>query len=380
MKPSQLLKRCEMNRRKFLLQLGVIASATLPTNLTETGAQVRRRTRIAIAGEQFLINGRLTYKGRSWRGHKIEGLLMNARLVQGIFDDRNPNTQTRWAYPDTKRWDAERNTREFIAAMPDWRRHGLLGFTLNLQGGSPEGYSKEQLWHNSAFESDGSLRLDYLNRLARILDRADELGMVAILGYFYFGQDERLKNEAAILRGTREATEWLLAKGYSNVLVEIANECDLAAYDHAIIKAPRIHELLRVVGETTRGGRRLLVGTSFRGGSIPTANVVEASDFLLIHGNGVTDPARIATMVEETRKVKGYKQMPILFNEDDHFDFERPVNNMIQAVGQRASWGYFDPGMNNYDDGFQCPPVNWKINTPRKKAFFDLLKEMTGAK
>src|SRR5262249_61415254 len=84
----------------------------------------------------------------------------------------------------------------------------------------PEGYSQGQPWHNSAFESDGSLRPGYLNRLGRILDRADELGMVAIVGYFYFGQDERLKNEAAVLRGTRDATEWLLSKGYTNVLVE----------------------------------------------------------------------------------------------------------------------------------------------------------------
>jgi hypothetical protein len=304
---------------------------------------------------------------------------MNARVVQGIFDDLNPDTRSRWSYPDTGKWDPERNVREFIAAMTDWRRHGLLGFTLNLQGGSPEGYSREQLWRNSAFETDGSLRRDYLNRLERILDRADELGMVAIVGYFYFGQDERLKNEAAVIRGTREATEWLLSKGYTNVLVEVANECDSPGYDHVILTARRIHELLTLVRETTRDGRRLLVGTSFRGGSIPTANVVEVSDFVLIHGNGVTESTRIAKMVEETRIAPGYRPMPILFNEDDHFDFERPLNDFTQAVSRHASWGYFDPGMSNYKDGYQCPPVNWNINTPRKKAFFDLLMEITGA-
>ena len=240
--------------------------------------------------------------------------------------------------------------------------------------------SMSQLWHNSAFESDGSLRPAYLNRLARILDRADELGMVAIVGYFYFGQDERLKNEAAVLRGTHDATEWLLSKGYTNVLVEVANECDVSRYDHAILRAPRIHELLALVRETTSRGRsRLLAGTSFGGGSVPTANVVAASDFLLIHGNGVTEPARIAAMVEETRNVRGYRPMPILFNEDDHFDFERPVNNLTQAISRYASWGYFDPGLSNYKDGYQCPPVNWTINTPRKKAFFDLLREIRGA-
>jgi hypothetical protein len=70
--------------------------------------------------------------------------------------------------------------------------------------------------------------------------------------------------------------------------------------------------------------------------------------------------------------------MPILFNEDDHFDFERPINNLTQAISRYASWGYFDPGASNYQDGYQCPPVNWRINTPRKRAFFDLLKEITG--
>ena len=117
-----------------------------------------RKTEVSIDRDAFRINGELTYPHVTWRGHKIEGLLLNARMVQGIFDDRNPQTVSHWNYPDTGKWDAERNTREFLAAMPEWRRHGLLAFTINLQGGSPEGYSKDQPWHNSAIEADGSLR------------------------------------------------------------------------------------------------------------------------------------------------------------------------------------------------------------------------------
>src|SRR6185436_7707765 len=153
-----------------------VVSAVLLVALRTTGA-----TAVSIAGDEFHINGKPTYASRVWNGHKIEGLLLNARLVQGIFDDLNTNTVSRWAYPDTGKWDAERNTREFIAAMPEWRRHGLLAFTLNLQGGSPEGYSKSQPWENSAFDDAGSLRADYLARLERIVRRADELGMIVIL-------------------------------------------------------------------------------------------------------------------------------------------------------------------------------------------------------
>jgi hypothetical protein len=82
--------------------------------------------------------------------------------------------------------------------------------------------------------------------------------------------------------------------------------------------------------------------------------------------------------VRQCRKLKGYRPMPILFNEDDHFDFDRPRNNMTAAVGEYASWGYFDPGESDYRNGYQCPPVNWGINTPRKRAFFSSLARMTG--
>jgi hypothetical protein len=320
-----------------------------------------RRTVVSIVGDAFHVDGRPTYPGT-----KVEGLLLNSRMVQGCFDDLNPETVKRWAYPDTGRWDAERNVREFLAAMPEWRRRGLNSFTINFQGGSPEGYSKTQPWENSAFEPDGALRPAYLDRLGRILDKADELGFVVIVGVFYFGQDERLKDEAAVLKAFDGALEWL--SGRKNVLIEANNECNVR-YDHAILKPERIHELI----ERARK-RGFLAGTSYGGGTIPKENVVRSSDFLLLHGNGVADPAKIAEMVRKTRAVPGYRPMPILFNEDDHFDFEKPTNNFLAAVGERAGWGYFDPGKNDYQDGYQSPPVRWDLNTERKQSFFKLLE------
>jgi hypothetical protein len=72
--------------------------------------------------------------------------------------------------------------------------------------------------------------------------------------------------------------------------------------------------------------------------------------------------------------------MPILFNEDDHFDFDKPDNNMLAAVSEYASWGYFDYRMRGegFDEGYQSIPVNWGISSERKRGFFRLLREMTG--
>jgi len=310
---------------------------------------------------------------------KIEGLLLNSRMVQGIFDDQNPETESLWAYPDTKKWDRDRNTSEFVKNMKKWRSHGLLSFTINMQGGSPQGYSQSQPWHNSAYNSDGSLKPDYMARLKKILDRADKLGMVPILGLFYFGQDERLADENAVRAAVDNVMEWLAGQNYRNVLIEINNECNIR-YDHEILKPERVHELINIVRNKETDGFRFYAGTSYGGGFIPLPNVVQASDFILLHGNGVSNPDDILKMVRNTRQVEGYTPKPVLFNEDDHFDFDKENNNFISTLKGYASWGYFDFRMKgeSFEDGYQSVPTDWGINSARKRGFFNLLREVTG--
>ena len=149
-------------------------------------------------------------------------------------------------------------------------------------------------------------------------------------------------------------------------------------YEHPILTPPRISELITQAKQRAGDEPRLYVGASFRGNAIPADNVIAASDFLLLHGNGVSEPERIAQMVDETRAQPSYRPMPILFNEDDHFDFDQPANNFVAALSRYASWGYFDPGENNYRDGYQSVPVNWGLSTPRKQSFFTFAKEVAG--
>src|ERR671913_176221 len=105
-----------MDRRTF------IAMAALSALYPVRARAQTRKTALTIKGDAFLIDGRPTYAGRMFNGKRVEGLLMNIRAVQGIFDDLNPETAARWVYPDTKKWDPDRNTKEFTAAMPEWRR------------------------------------------------------------------------------------------------------------------------------------------------------------------------------------------------------------------------------------------------------------------
>ncbi len=345
-------------------------------------------TTVAIQGDVFLIDGEVANQGRTIRGVDVSGLLMNSRMINGIFDDLNAESREQWAYPDTGTWDAERNVTEFIEAMPAWRAAGLDAFTVGIQGGSPQGYSKEQPWDSSGFTPEGHLREAFADRLSRIISEADRLGLVVIVDLFYFGQEARLDGDDAVRRATREAVQFILDGGWRNVIVEIANECNLHRLyaKNTILRSDRIHELIELAQSIDADGRRLLVSSSFAAyDPIVTPEVLQCADWILLHGNGERFHGRLGDMVQQVREHPQYEPKPIMFNEDDHFDFADESNHLMDAIRAKASWGYFDPGSvttsppqptyGNYVDGYQAVPINWGINTDLKKSFFEVLTQ-----
>ena len=101
---------------------------------------------------------------------------------------------------------------------------------------------------------------------------------------------------------------------------------------------------------------------------------------MLLHGNGAPSPKTIGQMIDQTRALDGYHGQPIVFNEDDHYEFDQPENDMLAAIRGGASWGYFDFRRKGeaIENGFQSVPVDWKIDSARKRAYFDLLQKITG--
>ncbi|WP_179378057.1 hypothetical protein [Jannaschia marina] len=354
-------------------------------------------TKVSIEGEAFLIDGTPTHAGQSWKGHRVEGLLFNNRAVQALFDDENPETAQQWAYPDTGTWDPERNLAEFCAALPEWKAYGCDAVTINLQGGMPITRTETvQPWLNTAFAPDGSLKPAYTDRLHRLLAAADAAGVVVIVGYYYFGQDKYLTDEAAVKAGVIAATDWLLDSGFENLLIEINNECDIPHYRHAILGPDRVQELIALAKSRMTADRAIPTATSFAGGAyhmgfwddghrdmsdlgalergIPTDTVLEVSDFALVHTNEM-NMANTREVVHRTRDRAAFRAapMPLVINEDSVC-----VTNLFAAAEVYAPWGYYDQGENNYSDGYQSVPVNWSINTPNKRAFFDAVAEVTG--
>jgi len=75
-----------MQRRSFLKLAGAVPALA---------AAQSGRTEVSIRGDEFFISGKPTYAGRTYRGMRIEGLLMNVRAVQATFDDLNPATRSK---------------------------------------------------------------------------------------------------------------------------------------------------------------------------------------------------------------------------------------------------------------------------------------------
>jgi hypothetical protein len=278
------------------------------------------RTVVSIRDGRWQINGELTY-----RGSRCEGLMMNVRMVNAVFEDRHK--------PD---FDPEANTARFLAHLPDYAAHGVVAFTLCLQGGMP-GYEGAL---NSAFEPDGSLRAPYLARVERVIEAADRLGLVVILGCFYQRQDQVLLDEEAVRNAVVNVASWVRDSGFRNVVLEIANEHDHDGFDHRLIHTVEGElELIRLAKRTAPG---LLVSVSGLGHGRAAEPLAAASDFILIHFNSTPlaeIPARI-TALEKHRK-------PIVCNEDDKVG-RVGADAAELCVAHKASWGLMEEKINQH--------------------------------
>jgi len=312
-------------------------------------ATASTKTWLALLDGRWYLNGRVTHPGA-----RAEGLLMNARMVNGIFEDRNAKTCP-------KGFDPDANTAALIAAIPDYVKHGVRAFTLCLQGGMP-GYEGAR---NSAFEPDGSLRPDYLKRVERVIRAADAAGAAIILGCCYQRQDQVLKDADAVRAGVANVARWVRESGFGHVAIEIANEFGHGGFNHKLLRTPQgIAELIRLARETAPG---LLVSASGLGGGTCHAEVCEAADFILIHFNS-TPVAEIPKRVQALRRYK----KAIVCNEDDKVGNEG-ARAAEAATAARCSWGLMLSKINQYF------PLEFK-GASDDAAIYARLKDLTTAR
>lgn len=309
------------------------------------------RTTLSIQDDKFLINGKLTYSEYPNCPKEYHGRLMNARFIQGVFDDKS----------DVKRFDrfgkvfsAEKNTDDLIHALPKWYEVGLRAFTVGFQGGGTCYTIDSNTIDNNAFSTDGMLLdSEYLNRMKRIIMAADEIGMVVIVSLFYGFQVRHFADDRAVMQAVKTASNWLRDEAFTNVMIEIANEQDIEPYQMypVLYDEKGISQLLQIARRESGG---IPVGCSTTDKYF-SYEIAKQSDVILVHGNNMTRQ-EFYNYISKAKSIKPLR--PIVCNEDS-----QALSQMDVALDAGISWGYY----NNMTK--QEPPVDWGI-TKGEDAFF----------
>ena len=310
-------------------------------------------TRIGIRGDDFTINGELTYGEINDGNPRAHGLLMNARFIQGIFDDKEgPERFTRFGWDE---WDPEKHTDNLIAALPDWYRYGLRAITVGFQGGMPVFTIDNSTIRCNPFGPDGrNLDPAYAGRMDRLIRGADRAGIVVIVSFLYGSQCRFLKDGRAVRNAVTTAARFLKDGEYNNVLIEVANEQDVNAFKiHPIVYYAEGEAILIDLARNESGG---IPSSCSSIGKLVHPEIAEASDYILIHGNQADNRTILYNLVCEARLRSAGK--PVVCNEDSqrHGMFE-------VAIKTHSSWGYY----NNFTK--QEPPADWSV-TKGEDTFF----------
>lgn len=191
---------------------------------------------------------------------------------------------------------------------------------------------------NSAFNRDGSLRECYLRRVRKVIEACDRAGAVVILGCYYQRQDQRLADEQAVRAGVVNVANWIREAGFTNVVLEVANELGHGGFDHAILKSPEQH--VGLIRAAKQAHPQLLVSTSGLGDGAAAERLAEVCDFLLIHFNNT----RLDDIPQRIAALKKYRK-PIFCNEDDKIGADGARAARL-CVEHGASWGLMQEQVN----------------------------------
>ncbi len=265
-----------------------------------------------------------------------EGLLMNVRMVNSVFEDRGAKIPEKLTI-----FNPRENADSFIAKIPEYVNSGVNAFTISLQGGFP-GYEGAI---NTAFNPDGSMREGYLKHVEKVIRVCDTNKAAVILSCFYQRQHSHfsaLKGKESIENALKNTVAWITERKFTNVVLEVSNEYRHGGYrnwpdgDWLMSEAGQV-ELIQLAKQQNSS---LLVSTSGMGTGKLEEPLIAAADFLLIHFNNTS----LNDYRERIKALKKYKK-PIVCNEDDKLK-QAGAMALSLSVLNGCSWGYMNSAKN----------------------------------
>ncbi len=298
--------------------------------LTADGEEMIKRMFTWALGWQYL-----TFSGTSTlldgatinAGSNAEGMVMNARMVQATVDHTD----------QVATWDADQNTADFIAALPDYRLHGLNAITINCQGGLYR-RSAGETYDAGAFNSDGSIKTAHSARIVDAVNAMLTEGIIPVIGIFYFRQDQVLTDITAVNNAVANV-ETMLAEYKPFVILEVINEASHSLVDFTELNENNVNTY---VDDLVTNG--WFATFSMTPGSIPSLSQQSNGQIVFLHGNNRT-AAQIGSMASSAISTHS---KPVMFNEDGPSDSSSSyttteyIDHLQAAIAEGVGWGYYD--------------------------------------
>jgi hypothetical protein len=117
-------------------------------------------------------------------------------------------------------------SKRLIENLDSMKSYGIHSVNISLQGA--------RTGSANAFNSDGTLKSEYVNRLENILNALADRNMVGVVTYFYQARDQELDGDDAVRVAVVDAT--LVLKPWRNVWLYTINEWYHDGFDQPIIK------------------------------------------------------------------------------------------------------------------------------------------------
>lgn len=289
------------------------------------------KTIVSVKGDKWYFNDKILNEDSP-----AEGLLMNVRMVNSVFEERGDKMPAEF-----KGFDAEKNTDEFISRIPEYVSSGVNCFTICLQGGAP-GYEGAV---NTAYNPDGSLRKEYMDRVARVIRTADENNAAIILTCFYQRQHSHfsaLTGKESIKTALKNTVNWIKKNKFRNVIFEVSNEYRHGGYRNWIdgkwIASTKGQVELMQLARSVYP--ELLIGTSGMGDARLVDSLAMTADYITIHFNSTS-------LEDYAQKIKDMKKWgkPVICNEDDKLA-AAGASACLLSVLNGCGWGFMHSRLN----------------------------------
>jgi hypothetical protein len=234
---------------------------------------------------------------------------------------------------------SDTTTNDLIHQLDNYKEFGINTVSVYFQGsrfGNIKGYNR-----------DGSLNPIYANRMAKIIEAADDRGMVVLVGCLYWGNSQGKWEEwkqAEANAAVANTVKWLGDKNYRNVFIDVDNEG----------MAQRIKNFnnRQMVLAGKSADSSILIATNFKGGppaevdlAIHFANPVPGKPYIQSEASPKNAPGRYWGKYSKKDGYYNYINIGI-YNPEMKQDI---IKQTIKHV--EKGWGYMLAST-----WLQCPP------------------------